>query len=442
MPGANSPLPPLPDAVSQDAVEATEAAYPSSEVKQALLDIASDLLAIQAQTTILGSPSAEPFSPSLQTLYIRLESGCLAPSPLQDHHNEEERVKDKMHKRTAKSPMHRPLEDFEDLYYAISAQIRNMCELLGTRVSSGFNSPRMPLFAGSDLTISSFHAWLLDQWGILNNASLAKALDNAIRRSRVKHLHQELLAQLQVGELTQADADELLADLYDPNEYEGVQGLSWIGGWSAAMIGAWLEEKYHVVFKLEKEEAAKKERWERKRKRMNKVAEQKRARGMQVAAERQHCEMAVDPHPQPEGGEQRPDQHMQSGSGHHEQYEAAIEAQRVERKRAREEQGQTQWQTKMQRVNQYSEWLRGMASTDARRLVHQTNYKVHHSFYASPGHDHGSYNAQYSLHTGTAKEQLSDDIQQGVYGHQKGGANNDGDTDMGDPEDETTEENV
>lgn len=276
MPSSAPPITHLLDALSPEAAEGTAPAS-SNEVKKALLDMASDLLATQAKSSIFATPNTtpDPYRPSLQTLYARLETGALAPSPLKALAKEASRVKDGVGKKTGKPPLRRPLEDFEDVYYAMLAMVQDMHQTLSTRLSSGFNAPSDPLFENG-ITIASFHAWLLEQWEILNDARLAKALDNAIRRSRVKHLHQELIAQVELGALTEADADELLADLYDPNEYETVAGLAWLGAWSPAMISAWLEEKYRIILKLEKEAAIKKERLERKRAYIQKAAAKKR----------------------------------------------------------------------------------------------------------------------------------------------------------------------
>ncbi|KAF2241847.1 hypothetical protein BU26DRAFT_439913 [Trematosphaeria pertusa] len=366
MPGAKPVLPPLPPAATQEAVSTTPYAHDKTEVKTALLGISSDLLGMQDCTPLFGTSSPDPYAPSLQTLHFRLENGYLAPSPLQAHTSEEARIKATVHIRTPKKPLARPLEDFEDLYYAMLGAIKHMHQILDMRLGSGFNALHDSLFEGG-ITIQESHAWLAEQWDILNRPELVKALDDAIRRSRVKHLHQELLAQLHAGDLTQADADELLADLYDPEEYDGVQGCAWIGRWSAAMIAGWLEEKYRIVLKVEKQEAGKKERWERKMARIERANKEKAAKKeqeMQEERERQQFETA---------------EQQQSGM-----FDGAGDIQTERMKQGQEqEQGQSdvEWHMKTQRVSQYSQYLRGLASYDARQLMSSINTNLQQSLY-------------------------------------------------------------
>ena len=67
------------------------------------------------------------------------------------------------------------------------------------------------------------------------------------------------------------------------------------------------------------------------------------------------------------------------------QYDEALVARRNEEERVRQEQEQEQhsadWQMRKARVSQYTQFLRGMASDDARRVVDETHYNVQQSFY-------------------------------------------------------------
>jgi hypothetical protein len=264
-----------------------------------------------------------------------------------------------MNQRTTKSATNRPLEDFEDLYYAIISRILDIHQMLNARLGSGFNRLTDIVFPDGP-TIAALHESLSQYWDVLNTAQYVKAIDEAVRRSRVKHLHQEILLQVQHDDITQADADELLADLYDPNEYDGVQGLAWIGGWAPSMIGAWLEEKYRIVLNVEREAEQIKTKDAGRRSRMVKksrlsIGARSRKQSLQIFGntpgdDKSNGHMPLQTHPQP-----CQLQETLQRCELQEQLDHALE-----------------WQIKAQRVEQYSQYLRNVASQKARHMVQST----------------------------------------------------------------------
>ncbi|KAF2132319.1 hypothetical protein P153DRAFT_429477 [Dothidotthia symphoricarpi CBS 119687] len=366
MPGLPGRLPPFSTAVTQTAVEtSTDDAYPDDYIKTVILELSSYLLTLVEHSLISGKPANDPYSPSLRTIYDRLHGGYPALSPLREHTNDPERIKSALaqqHQRTPSPPMLRPLEDFEDLYYAVLARLLDIHQSLNARLGSGFNVAPDPVFPDQDvLTIADLFASLAQYWDVLNSAGCAKALDSAIRRSRVAHLHKEIVLQLHNNDITPADADELLADLYDPGEYAGVQGLAWIGGWAPSMISAWLEEKYRLVLGLEREEGMRKAMAERRRARMGKKARSKadlqsnmRKRSMRFDAGRS------------DGKQQMIEKQTQIQRGDRNSAQARLPDD--------QSQHALEWRMRSQRVSEYSQYLRGMASRDARHQVQSTIY--------------------------------------------------------------------
>jgi hypothetical protein len=240
------------------AIGACENTYPSQYVKTVLLGICRNLLELDAKSTLWKAPPAKPDVVSLAMLHERLQAGKPSPTP---HVPKppvcEQEQQPKAPPRTGKTPMNRPVEDFEHLYYAMLAKIQEICQLLHVRVNNGFTASTYPLFHNGP-SLLEVNARLHESWAALNDPALVKVLDSAIRRSRVKSLHADVLGQLERGEITEGDARELVQDLYSSQEDGEISGLAWIGGWPPAMIGAWLKEKFRVLLQGEKrnEEAA------------------------------------------------------------------------------------------------------------------------------------------------------------------------------------------
>ncbi|KAF2270989.1 hypothetical protein CC78DRAFT_8360 [Lojkania enalia] len=248
-------IPVLSDAVSQAEVEAMPEpdALQVNDVKYLLLQISHAVLQEEGQSSIWKT-RGKPSLISLKMLSDRLHTGKLCPHPIQLIANDTPKVRHQYtsHSRTGKPARLRPLEDFEDLYHALLAKIQEMHQQIALRVNNGFVDTSARIYA-SGPTISALSDTLIEFWTTLNDPKLVKTLDAAVRRSRIKHLHATILAQLYTHQITKADAYDLLTDLYDPDEYAGVAGLAWIGGWAPAMITAFLAEKYRVLLQVEKE---------------------------------------------------------------------------------------------------------------------------------------------------------------------------------------------
>jgi hypothetical protein len=97
--------------------------------------------------------------------------------------------------RTAKNAAHRPLEDFEDLYYAVLARMQDIHHILNARLGSGFSTVT-DLVHTDGPSIADLYVSLAQHWNVLNHTAFVKAIDSAVRRSRVKCLHQEIIAQV------------------------------------------------------------------------------------------------------------------------------------------------------------------------------------------------------------------------------------------------------
>jgi hypothetical protein len=262
----------LSPAASLAAIEACEDnKYSIKHVKNVLLRICANLLTLDTKSTLWNTPPANPYAVSLATLHDRLHAGKPSPMP------HIPRATASRHEaatplRTSKHALNRPLEDFEYLYYAMLAKIQEICHILTLRVNNGFTSSTSPIFDNGP-TLCETHARLQEYWVALNEPEFVKVLDSAVRRARVKGLHAEVLGQLRRGEISQSDSRELVEDLYTSGEDE-VPGLAWIGGWAPSMIGAWLEEKFRIMFKAEREQKEADEKKRRDHAQKRKMREQ------------------------------------------------------------------------------------------------------------------------------------------------------------------------
>jgi hypothetical protein len=356
-------LPSFSVAATQAAVEASTESFPADYIINIVLEISGYIVSLVEQTTMFGKPSNDPYSPSLRTLHARLHSGKLNPSPIQSHANESARIKATLGRVSTKDVTHRPLEDFEDLYYAVLARMQDIHQILNARLGSGF-STFTDLVYPDGPSIADLYVSLAQYWDALNHNAFVKAIDCAVRRSRIKYLHQEIITQVHNDEITHSDAEELLNDLYDPSGYDSIQGLAWVSGWAPSMVAAWLEEKYRIVLTIEKEDTESKSRMERKRARMvqkikqpqhelkSKKEVKKTVNEMQMAGGEVKKVLPLD--------EQQPEQVMTG-----QQSDQAREQDQLL-------QYALEWQIKTQRVSEYSQYLRSMASRDARHLVHST----------------------------------------------------------------------
>jgi hypothetical protein len=274
MSAAGTPYPRLPAAVLQETVEATPLASPDELVKTYLLNVTSEILVLQSSTTSLGAPSTDRYSPSLQVLHARLQHGHHSPFPGLDNRSGDTFARTrKPHKVAISSAADRPLGDFEDLYYAILATVKESHESIILRLNNGFVDPNALLFPSSQYTIHFFQEWLAHQWTILNEPSFVLALDIAVRKSLVDgHLCQGLQSQVESGQLTHEEAEVARAQLYESDVFADMPGLSWVGNEHSAMINGRLNEKYRVVFQTEKQAREKKTRWAKKKERVHRIA--------------------------------------------------------------------------------------------------------------------------------------------------------------------------
>ncbi|KAF3035599.1 hypothetical protein E8E11_000482 [Didymella keratinophila] len=357
-------LPPFGVAATQAAVEASTESFPADYITNIILEISGYLASLVEQSTLFGKPSKDPYSPSLRTLHARLHSGQLTPSPIQSHTNKIARIKATLGQRTTKVASRRPLEDFEDLYYAVLARMQDIRHILNARLGSGFSTFTDAVYPDGP-SIADLYVSLAQYWDTLNHNGFVKPIDCAVRRSRIEYLHQEIIAQVHNDEITHSDAQELLNDLFDPKEYENIQGLAWIGGWAPSMVAAWLEEKYRIVLKIEKEDAESKSRMDSKRARMVQKGKQPQRDSLMSKKE---TKKIVD-ETQMAGGEvkkiipvdeQQQDQVMTGQKNQQDQDQDQLLQYALE------------WQMKTRRVSEYSQYLRSMASRDARYLVQST----------------------------------------------------------------------
>ncbi|KAF1913704.1 hypothetical protein BDU57DRAFT_456652, partial [Ampelomyces quisqualis] len=237
-------LPSLSPAITQADVRTATTSYEPSFIIQSLIDVSSYLADLVKHTTIFGPTINDPYSPSLKTLHDRLHAGHLPLNPLPAISKNAMRLRQDVNTRTRLPIASRPLQDFEDMYYALLSRMQSMHQMLDARVSSCFNASTDVLF-DSGPRIVDFAASLAEYWTLLNSAGVVRALDDAVRQARVDALYTAIQEELEANVITQVDADGLLRDLYESKDE--AEGLSWFGAWSPAMMGAWLEEKYRVV---------------------------------------------------------------------------------------------------------------------------------------------------------------------------------------------------
>ncbi|KAF2192541.1 hypothetical protein K469DRAFT_654166 [Zopfia rhizophila CBS 207.26] len=187
---------------------------------------------------------------TLETLYNRIIDGRCGPSPLKSTSMTMSHIREQSCIRTGKHPLKRPLEDFEDLYYALLAKVQDMYGDLRLRVNNSFIAPEVVLYKYGP-NIKMLCTILKQYWTILNDPSFVMALDSAVRRSRIKYMHADIIDRFNAKIITKKDADELAADLYA--DHQDVSGLAWIGDWPPAMINTRLQEKYRVLLRADKQ---------------------------------------------------------------------------------------------------------------------------------------------------------------------------------------------
>jgi hypothetical protein len=378
-------LTPFPPAVTEAAVRASETSYSSDFIIGNLLTLTAYLVDLVHHTNIFGPSVHSPYNPSLATLYARLNEGYLAISPLTGIAKDAARQRKALGVRLRDSIEQRPLEDFEDMYYAVLARMQDMLQTLNARLASGFNAVTDVLFV-SGPSIADLYASLTAHWNILNDVATVRAIDDAVRQTRVNRLYSEINAELEANVITPADAEELLTDLFESKDT--TEGVAWITGWSPAMIGAWLEEKYRVLMQVEKEEDERQAREMRKRAKMAKVKAKKTTTRNRSPKKRSSLQKLLEGASEGMARLQDRTGSLKREPGHHVTVEQphGREAPQVdkqiwdlhamEKERLRQEQLQRdrEWQLKSQRVSAYSNYLRNAASRDARSIIDSSAY--------------------------------------------------------------------
>jgi hypothetical protein len=393
---AKTPLSTFAVAVSQMAVQAANTVYPTDYIVEHILKLSNYIIDLVGSSNLFGKPELDLYSPSLNTLFARLQKKQVGPSLLPPGFLTDERIHARIYLRSDQGVSDRPLADYEDLYYALVARMQEMHQLLNLRIDSGFNDTTQFVYEGGP-SIAEFHDSLSEYWNILNNPSCGKALDDAIREARVQALHYELVWQVENDNMSAEDAHKQLAELYSTNVYSGILGLHFVQDWAPTMIGAYLEQKYRHMLNLEKEEATVKARQERRQAKsrsirealagapaVQKIPNRRRPYAVRKAADNANTKPHIGADHQYLSKEQASVQHSPEYRAelhpgrHHEEHTATIYEQNIAE--AEDMLMLLEWQMKTQRVSEYSDYLRARASQDSQHAVQSSQSSVTDSF--------------------------------------------------------------
>jgi hypothetical protein len=373
MPAPQAPVTALPDAVTKVTVDFEAQLTEDSLIIEKLIQLTTDFLSITTRDTLLGKgdPNPDPYKPSLGNLFARLEAGRLPPSPVDA--NGDTRKTDRIRKRTSKSLQERPLTDFEDIYYALLALTQEMYSLLRMRINNNFNSLDDPIFEGGH-PISQVMEFLVSTWEFLNMSTIAKALDDAVRKASFQKTKKRFSDDLKEGLYTVEDVDELVHDLEEPSTYATIPGLKWIGGWSPAMINIMLEQKYRRIFSSDRKEKVKKARDGAIRKRKAK-AEVERELKKRLSAERVQREELLKA------------QLQEEVKSRHAQLQTQVPVQTPLRHEQQSEEEKMAARASL--VSSYMSDLWNKASPHAKRLMHDTLFNNTPPVYRGPSSPSG-----------------------------------------------------
>lgn len=384
-------LPAFPSAINPTAVHAATTAFPAGYFIEHLLELSSYLIDLTNGSTLFGRLSSNPDKPSLYTLLARLQNKQLAPSRLPSEFQAAEHIQSQIHLRADKEAAYRPLADFEDIYYATLARIKEIHQLLHIRIHSGFNKASDAICEGGP-TISELHASLTEYWIIFNDPACGKALDDAVRAARVKALRDEVVWQVENNNMSADDAHEHLEQLYSPDVYAGVLGMIFVPDWAPAIVGIYLEQKYRPMLDAEKQDAGAKAKTQRRKERIEARKAAARAQAGEAAVEQcqamsvqtpvgdvetfladkfnAQCRIQDDVQP---ALQHSPEHQVQVHHGkHHEAQSAAVFSQQdLEYGHASEStiDMMLEWHMKAQRVSEYSNYLRANASQDVQQVL-------------------------------------------------------------------------
>lgn len=259
MSGPGPPYRPLAAAVTKEQVEASFYSLTDHQAKKVLLKTASELVSIQDATVLTGPKQKDRNSPTLQVLIERLEKGY--HSPFSGLPNAPETPGYLKFSCTGtKDPMHRPLGDFEDLYYSLVATVKAMHQMITLRLNNGFERPDTVFDTTKGLTVLWLTERLVRLWVRLNDTALVQALDTAIQGRHEEGSHFE-------------------------EPFAQKVGLNYIGDEHPAMINGKLNEKYRSVFRTLAVEKGKQGRQTKKVKKVKKVKSFKNSRFVRKSSE-------------------------------------------------------------------------------------------------------------------------------------------------------------
>ncbi|EMD90005.1 hypothetical protein COCC4DRAFT_36164 [Bipolaris maydis ATCC 48331] len=385
-----NPFPPFPPAVTLEAVQAATTAYPASYFTSHILKLSSYLVDITKTSTLFGKPSNDSYTPSLSTLYLRLQNGQLPPSHLPADFQTPRHTQSQIHLRSDKPAAERPLADFEDLYYATLSLMQELHHLLTIRLQSGFNTPSDLACPGGP-TLAALHESLTAYWSFFNDAACAKALDDAVREARVRAIREEIVRKVEADELDVQDARCQLAGLYGEDVYAGVEGMWFVRDWAPAVVAVYLEGRYRGLLDAEKAESERVVA-------MVKSGKEGSAEQVERECPEAKRDMDVDPnqlflpeqnHVEPlscgtsirtepqisqdtyySSAHHAPVYHPQlhHSATHHQEHSAAIHNEH----HPTDLDIMLEWQVRNQRVAEYSNYLRARASQDAQQAIQES----------------------------------------------------------------------
>lgn len=267
-------FPPFSAALTQADLEDYHDSFSASYTIEQILTPSFYLLKLVENGNFFGTFDHDPYSPSLRTLYDRLYAGNLTPSFLPPRFVTEEHLKASIQSGLVPEEVtFRPLADFEDLYYALVARMREMQNCMKLRVVSGFNHASHRVVKDGP-TIIDLNRSLSSYWDILNDPRCGKALDNAVREARVHSLHHEIVRQVENNYISAAEGESQILQLRSQDVLVAQPGLDWTPEWDPALVGAKLADKYRIILALCK----KQDRMDRKKEKMREQINSNRER--------------------------------------------------------------------------------------------------------------------------------------------------------------------
>lgn len=253
----------MPAGLLRDAVNESTIAHPREYIIKTLLDLSVWLINEMGNSSLIGKqPPHDPFFPSVRTLYERLQNQQFGPSRLSAEFITEEHMSFLVQERVDEEVLERPLEDFEDLYYAALCSIKDTHQNLNDHITSGFHRPISPI-SPSGKTIGNIFDVLAEYWDILNHPGCGKAFGDAIRAANFEANRAEIYRLVETNQLKPFEGDEKLDALVKQRDDNTLEGMMWVYTWAPAMISITLQNKYSTIMKLEKEEIEQREQREK-----------------------------------------------------------------------------------------------------------------------------------------------------------------------------------